>query len=155
MKICLISEKEDLRTVAKWYFEEWGYLNSSVTAETIYEALLSKLSRNDDFLKLITVHVDGILVAVCDLKYREHRGYPEYEHWLGGIFVKPECRGKGFSAVLITEAKRYVASLNIKSLYLQCEEPNAGLYLKHGFEELHSAVHSGVKTTIFKYNVNT
>jgi len=156
MKISYLSENiEDLKEVSRWYFEEWGFLNSSITQQKIYDGLSEKLKKDDDFLCLITVHEAEKLVAVADLKYREHKEYPEYEHWIGGVFVVPSHRGKGYASALIRRAKEHTIELGIYELYLQCEEHNEGLYTKHGFKPLHSAVHSGVNTKIFKYKSST
>jgi len=156
MKISYISEKlDDLKLVSRWYFEEWGHLDSSMTEEKIYEGLSSKLDKDDDFLCLVTVHEKEELVAVVDLKYREHKDYPEYVHWIGGVFVKPEYRGRGYAGILIDQAKVHTSKLGIPKLYLQCEEHNEGLYLKYGFKPLQPAVYFGVKTTIFEFNTRT
>ena len=156
MRISYLNKKsKDLKVVSTWYFEEWGYLNSTVTAEKIYQGLSSKLEKEDDFLCLLIIHVNDDLVAVADLKYREHKDYPEYEHWIGGVYVKPEHRGKGYASMLIVKAKEHIAKLEISELYLQCEKHNEGLYLKHGFKPMHPAMHSGIRTKIFKYNANT
>ena len=103
MNISYISEKtDDLKLISRWYFEEWGHLISSLTEEKIYEGLSSKLEKEDDFLCLITCHEKEELVAVVDLKYREHKDYPEYEHWIGGVYVKPENRSNGYACLLYT-----------------------------------------------------
>ncbi|MEL0637024.1 GNAT family N-acetyltransferase [Marinomonas sp. TI.3.20] len=156
MKISLqTDDMENLQTIARWYFEEWGHLNSSLTERRIFEGLSAKLEKDDDFLTLLTIHTDSELVAVADLKYREHKDYPDYEHWIGGVYVKPEHRGKGYAGALIDKAKEHVAKLNISELYLQCEAHNTGLYLKHGFKPLHAAVYSGVDATILIFSKNT
>ena len=151
----LCKNSEELELIAAWYFEEWGYLNSSITQNKICEALLAKVNKADDFLCFLVIRENGNLIAVADLKYREHKDYPEYEHWLGGIFVTPECRGKGYASALIEKAKDHIEELGITDLYLQCEEHNERLYLKHGFELLHPTMHSGISTRIFKFNART
>lgn len=156
MKISYRPESiEDLETVSRWYVDEWGHLNSSITTDKIVEGLSSMLSSGDDFLSLLSIYEGKELVAVAELKYREHKDYPEYEHWIGGVFVKPEYRGKGYAEILIAEAKKHIAKLGITELYLQCEEDNVGLYTKYGFKALHPAIHHGTNTTIFKFSAGT
>jgi len=122
MKTSYISEKlDDLKLISRWYSEEWGHLNSSMTEEKIYEGLSSKLEK----------------------------------HWIGGVFVKPEHRGNGCAAALIEKAKVHTSKLGITELYLQCQEHNEGLYLKHGFKPLHPAAYFSVRTTIFKCILST
>ena len=156
MKISYLSKNaEELQLIATWYFEEWGHLNSSITRDKIFDSLSSKIDKADDFLCLLIMREGAKLIAVADLKYREHKDYPEYEHWLGGVFVKPDYRGKGYASALIEKAKDHTAELGIMNLYLQCEEHNESLYLKHGFKPLHSAMHSGVSTRVFKSYTDT
>ena len=112
------------------------------------------MAKNDEFLCLLTIHEEDELAAVLELKYREHRNYPEYEHWIGGVFVVPEHRDKGFAAALIRKAKAHARDLGVPTLYLQCEKHNDGLYLKQGFRPLHAAVHHGVENTIFQFETN-
>ena len=155
MKISyLINTSDDLKVISRWYFDEWGHLNPSNSEEKIYERLSSKFDKEDEFLCFVVIHEKELLVAVADLKYREHKDYPEYEHWIGGVYVKPECRGKGYASALVEKAKEHVVNLSISELYLQCEDHNEELYLKHGFKPLHTAIHSGVKTRILKFKSN-
>ena len=117
MKISyLVNTSDDLKVISRWYFDEWGHLNPSNTEEKIYERLSSKFDKEDEFLCFVVIHEKELLVAVADLKYREHKDYPEYEHWIGGVYVKPECRGKGYASALIEKAKEHVFNLSISEL---------------------------------------
>ncbi len=51
-------------------------------------------------------------------------------------------------------SKSHVSQLGIKSLYLQCEDHNIDLYIKHGFQAFHQATHNPVKTTIMVYQTD-
>lgn len=140
--------------IAQWYFDEWAHTVPGITVEDVREKVYRKALSRHDFPLIIVVHSGNELVAAAELKFRENKQYPEYEHWLGGVFVPENERGKGYSTLLIDKAKRHVRQLNIDTLYLQCEEKNINLYLKHGFRVLHSATHNGVQTTIMGWDVN-
>jgi putative hydrolase of the HAD superfamily len=92
-------------------------------------------NRNHIPLSLI-VRDNNQLAGVAELKYRENKNYPDYVHWIGGVFVDPNYRGRGISNLLIVEAQNMAVSMGIDKLYLQCESHNVCLYKKHGFREL-------------------
>lgn len=139
--------------IVQWYFDEWAHTVPGITVEDVREKVyLMALSRHD-FPLIIVVHSENELVAVAELKFRENRQYPEYEHWLGGVFVSKGERGKGYSSLLIDKAKKHARKLNIHTLYLQCEKKNINMYMKHGFSVLHGATHNGVQTTIMGWNI--
>ena len=97
---------------------------------------------------MLTLHKGDELCACADLKLRENKHHPEYEHWIGGVYVEENYRGKGYAAALLKKAKEQVIKLNIDKLYLQSEDKNIMLYVKHGFDVLQESEHNGVITTI-------
>ena len=138
--------------IAQWYFDEWGHRDQRTTYEHVLEKISLKAISRQAFPLAIVIHDQGNLVAVAELKFQENKGFPQYEHWLGGVYVPESERGKGYAAVLISKAKAHVETLGITALYLQCQEHNLNLYLKYGFRTLHEASHNGVKTTIMVWN---
>jgi GNAT superfamily N-acetyltransferase len=59
-----------------------------------------------------------IIVGTASLKYREMDIYPEKEHWLGGVFVSAEYRGRGIATRLVDGALEMARTLGVKMLYL-------------------------------------
>ena len=137
--------------IAKWYFDEWGYTVPNITLDMVHQKVIEKSKNRKDIPLIITIHEKEELVGVAELKYRENKNHPEYEHWVGGIYVSPYHRGKGYSSTLIASTKDHALKLGLKSLYLQCEDKNINLYLKNGFHVLHQAEHNSVKTTIMEF----
>lgn len=149
MNISFLADRpEYAKQIAQWYYDEWGRSVPDVTVETIHEKVLEKSLSRKQFPLSLVLHEDQELLATAELKFREHKSYPEYEHWIGGVYVHPDHRGKGLSNLIVAEAKAHVLALGIKLLYLQCEEHNIALYRKHGFKELLKTEHLDVTTTI-------
>ncbi|RYE54474.1 MAG: GNAT family N-acetyltransferase [Sphingobacteriales bacterium] len=153
MKITFLADMpEESLKIAQWYFDEWGYTVPGITVEMVHEKVLDKSRSRTDIPLIFIIHEDKELVGVTELKLRENKHFPEYEHWVGGVYVSPNYRGQGYASALISKAKTHTSDLGIKSLYLQCEDHNIDLYLKHDFKVLHNSEHNSVKTTIMVHD---
>nr|WP_128583034.1 GNAT family N-acetyltransferase [Pseudoalteromonas spiralis] len=130
MKISnLVDCPSEIEVVANWYFNEWDHKDSEATLENVIEKV-SSISNRTTFV----AHIDGELAGAGELKYREYSDYPSYNHWLDGICVPIEHRGKGISTALIEFAKSKSIELQIPAIYLRCEEHLVKLYESHGFQ---------------------
>ncbi|WP_295893936.1 GNAT family N-acetyltransferase [uncultured Vibrio sp.] len=149
MKISLLADHPyEAPKIAKWYYDEWARIASNVTEEIVLEKVVEKSVNRTSIPLSLVAHLDGELIGVIELKIRENKNYPEYEHWIGGVFTNHNHRGKGVAHVLIESAKDKALNLGIKTLYLQCESFNIDLYFNHGFKVLHQAQHHDIETTI-------
>lgn len=152
MKISLlVDHPEAIGKIAKWYYNEWAYLSLQITEEMMYQKVLEKAANRDVIPLAIVAHHENELIGALELKLRENKNYPEYEHWIGGIFVDPLWRGQGVASQMITMAKEKARELGVTMLYLQCESHNISLYQRHGFKVLHQANHHTVEATIMRY----
>jgi predicted GNAT family N-acyltransferase len=125
----LVDCPSEIEVVANWYFNEWDHKDSEATLENVIEKV-SSISNRTAFV----AHIDGELAGAGELKYREYSDYPSYNHWLDGICVPIEHRGKGISTALIEFAKSKSIELQIPAIYLRCEEHLVKLYESHGFQ---------------------
>lgn len=149
MKISSLADHpHEVNKIAMWYYNEWVHSIASVTEAMVYKNVAEKSINRYKIPLAIVIHDSSELVGVAELKYHENKNYPEYEHWLGGVFVEPSKRGNGVSSLLISEAIKRIVKLGISKLYLQCESHNLSLYKKHNFKELHQSVHYNISTTI-------
>lgn len=152
MDVNLLADRpHEIKKIAKWYYDEWSHLDPDITEEIMQKYVADKSVNRNEIPLALVMHENNELVGVAELKYRENRNYPEYEHWLGGVFVAPCKRGKGIASVLISETINKAVSLGVKALYLQCENRNAVMYSKQGFQEVHNADHHGIPTTIMMW----
>ncbi|SBS25637.1 Acetyltransferase (GNAT) family protein [Marinomonas spartinae] len=145
----LADQKHFIPTIAQWYFSEWGYLMPPGKSAVDVENKVTTMAQSRRAFPLTFVlHDKETLLAVAELKFHEHSGYPDYQHWLGGVYVPPAERGKGYSSVILTHAFAHAKTQEIPSLYLQCEQHNITLYLKHEFAVLHTIQDKGVNKAI-------
>ena len=154
MKISLLIDyPEAVGKIAKWHYHEGGHLSLEMTEEVIYQKVLEKAAHRDVIPLAIVVHHEKELIGVLELKRHENKNYPEYEYWIGGVFVDPIWRGQGGAGSMIAMAKEKAKQLGITTLYLQCESRNIDLYQRHGFIIIHQAYYHNIETTIMQFEV--
>ncbi|RQW62765.1 GNAT family N-acetyltransferase [Vibrio viridaestus] len=149
MELTLLADNpQDCEIIATWYFNEWGYLNKEASESLILEKVREKSLSRDEIPLAITARIEGQVVGVVELKYHENMAYPDYEHWLGSVFVTPHHRNSGIAYQLVLSAKSKAKELGISRLYLQCKESIVPLYESHGFKVIHSEKGDDTETYI-------
>ncbi len=144
----LADHPQESKKIAQWYYDEWADEGSNFSFDAIHDNVLEKSSSKNRLPLAFVLHENNQLVGVAELKFRENKHHPEYEHWVGGVLICPFNRNKGYSKILISSAKQHALNLGIKSLYLQCDAIHIDLYKKNGFEVLHESEHFGDVTTV-------
>lgn len=150
MKIELLSKNQHWApTIAKWYFEEWGYQVDNKTYQDELEKVNSCL--NETKLPLLFVaHDEKTIMGVAQLRLHEMKIFPELKHWLGGVYVSKDKRGKGIAAAIISETIKKAKALNIPKLYLQTEKLDGGLYATLGWTAIEKVHDKGVDVLIME-----
>lgn len=123
--------------LAQWYHAQWGQ-----DAGVSLEQELQRLNRAQDaegFPHLIAAFDDGQVVGAVQLKRREMQAFPQYEHWLGSVFVADSHRGRGLAGTLVEQAAAQAARMEVSDLYLQTEALDGGLYARLGWKPLQEA----------------
>ena len=151
MKIEYLADHENLLpTLAKWYFDEWGYKNKKNTLEKAIEYHRQYLNKDKIPLILIAIENDNPLGA-AQLKYYEmRRVYPEKKHWLGGVYVSKNHRGKGIAKEIIKELIVVAKKLNVITLYLQTENLSGGLYAEMGWKPIEQISRDGKEVLVME-----
>lgn len=140
---------EAVPVISKWYFEEWGHVITDNTLEKISERVQGMANR--DKIPLHIVAVDGkTLLGVAQLKFREMDIYPEKEHWLGGVFVAPSARHRGLASLLVRKCLDLAKTFQVKTLYLQTEHLDGGLYAKLGWKPIEQVHYNGVHVLVME-----
>ena len=148
----LTNNPEHVSEIASWYIDEWGTLLSKVTVESLSQKIQGKLEEITDIPVYFTALERNELVGVVEFKFRENAEYQEYEHWLGGLYVKPTHRGSGVSSALISEVKMHARKLGVDKVYLQCESQLVTMYKYFEFQELHAAMHREIPVVIMVWS---
>lgn len=121
--------------IAAWYFDEWGSQQIDNSLEKTCERIRSKLNKDRAPLSIVAI-VDAKPVGAAQLKIREMPAYPNWEFWVGGVYVAPIARGQGLATVLVARLEEISAALGITQLYLQTKDPSGGLYARIGWQPL-------------------
>jgi len=145
----LAARPDAVPLVAEWYFGEWGHLNPAATPEKIAARLFASMNRDAIPLVVLAVMGDEV-IGSAEIKYREMTIYPEKEHWLGGVFVVPEHRGKGVAARLIDAVVNSARVLGVDVLHIQTERLDGGLYPKLGWQRTEQICYRGLDVLVME-----
>ncbi|WP_414493207.1 GNAT family N-acetyltransferase [Stenotrophomonas maltophilia] len=133
----LAADAPERLQLAQWYHAEWGQ-----DAGLTLEQELQRLNPPQDaegFPHLIAAFEDGQVVGAVQLKRREMQAFPQYEHWLGSVFVADSHRGRGLASGLVEQAAAKAVRMGVSDLYLQTEALDGGLYARLGWKPLQEA----------------
>ena len=103
-------------------------------------------------LAFAAVAEDGRLLGSAALKRFDMEEFPQYEYWLGDVFVLPEYRGKGIGHALITHCLQTARSLRLPALYLYTPDVQA-VYAKYGWREIATQWHNGETVSVMKLDL--
>lgn len=145
--LLLADEPSAADIVASWYFEQWCRDTGRYTQEQVLAKVLAATNRTHAPM-LILAKLNQELVGAVELKIREMTAYPEYEFWLGGVYVTEQARGYGVASALVKEALAHARTAGIKQLYLQTEDLTGGLYVRHGFVPVAQVESKGIDVLI-------
>lgn len=146
--IYLADRPELIPVLAGWFFNEWGSHNPDLTLESIEDNLKERLHRDSIPLVIIKL-VDGTPIASASLKIREMETHPHYQHWLGSVYVLPECRGLGIGSELIRYTVDNARQLAVDELYLYTRKKQY-FYSKLGWKPVETPIYHGRKVIIMK-----
>lgn len=99
-------------------FEEWHGFEPWSSVDKIH-AYYGRCLKDDELpLAFAAVDDSGTLLGSATVKRHDMESFPQYEYWLGDVFVLPEYRGKGIGRRLVAHCIGAARSLGIKFLYL-------------------------------------
>ena len=148
----LANNEKAIPILADWYFQEWGYLSKGINFEDVTAKLQAYL--NSDKLPLILLAAEhGEILGAGQLKYREMDIYPEKEHWLGGVYVAINHRGKGIGESLINQITSIALQMGVQKLYLQTQHPGGGLYSRLGWQAIEKVNYHGLDVLVMEKNI--
>ncbi|KAF1055335.1 MAG: hypothetical protein GAK43_00128 [Stenotrophomonas maltophilia] len=142
----LSADAPERQQLAQWYHAQWGR-----DAGLSLEQELQRLNAAQDaegFPHLIGAFDDGQVVGAVQLKRREMQAFPQYEHWLGSVFVADSHRGRGLASGLVQQAAAQALRMGVSDLYLQTEALDGGLYALLGWKPLQEADSHGYRVLV-------
>lgn len=154
MDIELLADRpESIPTIARWYFHEWGHVDDSNGYEKTCTHIQGMLNRDHAPLHVLAVE-DGRVLGVAQWKLREMDIYPDREHWVGGVYVSNESRGRGIASRLCVRAAQIAGSFGVDRLYLQTEKPDGGLYARLGWQPIEQVHYHGVDVLVMEKDLS-
>ncbi|MGH1366828.1 MAG: GNAT family N-acetyltransferase [Calditrichia bacterium] len=150
MQLHLLAEIPDaLDIIAQWYYDEWASVFDTKSLDDVKQGLKTYL--NTDCMPLIVVAVvDGEIAGAAQLKYHEMDMFPDYEHWLGGVYVADGYRGKGMAEKIILRILEKARDFKVETIYLQTENLTGGLYARMGWEAIEQVHSKGSDVVVMK-----
>jgi len=139
-------------SIAQWYYDQWLKHRSNFTLSKVKASVALSTSRLGPPL-IVLAKVDDELAGAAQLKIREMSIYPQFEHWVGGVYVDSRFRDFGIAAKLVQEVIVQAKRAGITTLYLQTENHSGGLYKKLGFCPIEKVVYEGHEVLVMKYQL--
>lgn len=149
LRIEYLADHPDLvPLLAGWFYGEWGGRLPDDTLAGFKDRLLERMNRNKPSLTLVAFKREEP-VGTAALKIQEMETHPQYQHWLGSVYVKENWRGKGVGSALVKAVILEADGLGIQELYLYTRG-NEGFYAQLGWKELVRSYYRGRYVTIMK-----
>lgn len=150
MKLVLLADNDSaIPQIAKWYNDEWGSIGEGRSTQELQLKLKAYL--NHDKLPLIILAQDGDeLLGEAQLRFHEMDIYPEREHWLGGVYVASQHRGKGIANNLVNAIIDKAKEIGVNSINLQTQDFTGGLYTRLGWQPVEQVTYHGIEVQVME-----
>ncbi|ABV85343.1 GNAT family N-acetyltransferase [Shewanella pealeana] len=150
MKFVLLADNHSaISQIAKWYSDEWGYIGEGRSPKEL-ELKLKDYLNHDKLPLIILAQAGDELLGAAQLRFHEMDIYPEREHWLGGVYVASEHRGKGIANAVVTAIIDKAKELGVSSINLQTEDFTGGLYARLGWQAVEQVTYHGIKVQVME-----
>jgi len=149
----LATNPKFIPTIARWYVEEWGDTEYVQSKEKEINKLKAYLNERGVPI-VLTAIMDEEVVGVVQLKEYEMEIYPNFQYWLGGVYVSKIYRGKGIAKSLVMSAIQKAKELGISKLFLQTEYLSGGMYAELGWSKIEEVYYSKVDVAVMELALN-
>ncbi len=137
--------------LASWFYEEWGRGDPANAIERVEQRLRGRMKRDSVPITLVGF-MAGQLVASASIKIREMETHPQYEHWLGAVFVEPPYRGQGIGSQIVQYTVSEARRLGVGQLYLYTRSHEA-FYTHLGWKPIERPRYQGRPAVIMKLDI--
>lgn len=149
----LADRLDAIPAISRWYHDEWGRLRPDESIEYMRSQVEAHTNRDAIPFILLAVR-DNDIVAVAQLKFREMaEQFPDKEHWLGGVYVPAGHRGLGYGSMIVERIAEMAPGYGVKTLYLQTEALDGGLYARLGWTPCAQVENRGVNVLVMERQV--
>ena len=151
MNICRLKPKF-VEPLALALFEEWHDFAPWSSPDKIRAYYAQCLDGDDLPLAFAAVDKEGRLMGSAALKQFDMACFPEYEYWLGDVFVLPQFRGLGVGRQLVSFCLDKAHELGLPHLFLYTPDVQA-VYEKFGWKEITQTWHNGETVSVMKLDL--
>ena len=149
----LADRPEDVLKVTTWWYTVWAD-RMGLDLDTITEQFRGSLSTCKLPLDIVAT-LDGEMIGTAALKEHEMREvFPDYQFWMGSIFVTPEYRNMGIATLLSNHIVGMSNERWLPQLYLQTTDITGGLYARLGWKPLERLNYKNTDTLIMVKQLN-
>lgn len=136
--------------VSRWYYDEWGHLTQDGSVDCT-RARIGDYMNRDAIPFILLATKDTEIVAAAQLKFREMAElFPDKEHWLGGVYVATGHRGRGYGTLIAEKIATMAPAYGVRTLNLQTEAPNGGLYARLGWKPYARVKNHGLNVLVME-----
>lgn len=144
----LADHPELVSTLGDWFHQEWGHIVPWGTPQGFAERFRSQLNR--DALPVALVALDGgTLLGTASLRVSDMEERPERTPWLGGVYVRPEARGRGVGEALVRAVERLAREMGFREMFLFTTDREE-FYRRLGWTTLEYADHHGEAAAVMR-----
>jgi len=144
----LANQPELLPILASWFYEEWGRRNPENSIKQVSQRLSRRMNVNSLPIAFVGF-LDGKLVASASIKIREMETHPQYEHWLGAVYVDSAHRKQGFGSEMVLHTVSEARRLGVHQLYLYTRS-HEDFYAHFGWKPIERPQYHGREVVIMK-----
>ena len=134
--------------LAEWFYSEWGGRSPDDTLTTFEKRLLGRMHRDKAPLTLIAFKGEEP-VGTAALKIQEMETHPQYQYWMGSVYVKENWRRMGIGSALVEAVIAKAEAFGIEVLYLYTRG-RENFYTQLGWKEIERSYYHGRNVTIMK-----
>ena len=139
---------EHIPTIARWHFNEWGYLNPGKTFEYRLERMQRYLGEPAIPSMLIAVEGDQVL-GTAALVEADMDSHPELSPWLASVYIREDQRGRGLGKQLVQALMDFAGQQGLAKLYLFTPDQE-GFYARLGWQRLQQELYRDTPVTIMQ-----
>ena len=124
--VTLREQPQHLAIVAAWIHRQW-WSGTDTPVEAI-EGWLGTHLGEAGLPSTFLIVSEGEPMGSVSLHDSEAAEHPDYQPYLGALFVKPDSRGRGFGVALVRAVEAHASQLGHAALYLNAADAMAPFY---------------------------
>ncbi len=144
---------QHIPTIARWHFDEWGYLNPGRTFEHRLDRMQRYLGDNPIPTMLIAIERE-IILGTAALVEADMDTHPELSPWLASVYIKEDQRGRGLGKKLVQALMDFARGQELAQLYLFTPDQSA-FYAALGWKTLALESYRDTPVTLMRLDYPT